>query len=407
MEEYSREASEYQMSEAPVSEPPYEHQWKIHDQKAQKNGPHRSIYWVRKKKQASGPAQSTKWISSSQYIGDWKENMKEGFGIQIYKNKDKYEGLWANNMRNGQGTYWRNEGGKLKREFTGDWFEDKRHGRGTFFYKNGDRYDGFWVDGKPQGEGRIIYANQDIYEGQWHEGKKSGYGVLVKKNGDHFEGHWVNDKKEGQGSYLFAEKNKLFVGEWVDDHPKCGIYTEVEDEEAPPKPNKPHFSDEYYMPVLPSIKLENPTDILEKAMNKTKKDRSRYRAQYIPIDEMFTPQELEDLQQAFDSVAQGESEVNMISLKTLFSEMGIFPTDEMLNDLLSSLGKEVDDDEISFELYARSVALLLEENQNMEENSDAHPGEEYESPVKSAHEFDINMGDYPQEYSQEEEGEDE
>lgn len=405
MEEYSREASEYQMSEAPVSEPPYEHQWKMHDQKAQKNGPHRSIYWVRKKKQASGPAQSTKWISSSQYIGDWKENMKEGFGIQIYKNKDKYEGLWANNMRNGQGTYWRNEGGKLKREFTGDWFEDKRHGRGTFFYKNGDRYDGFWVDGKPQGEGRIIYANQDIYEGQWHEGKKSGYGVLVKKNGDHFEGHWVNDKKEGQGSYLFAEKNKLFVGEWVDDHPKCGIYTEVEDEEAPPKPNKPHFSDEYYMPALPSIKLENPTDILEKAMNKTKKDRSRYRAQYIPIDEMFTPQELEDLQQAFDSVAQGESEVNMISLKTLFSEMGIFPTDEMLNDLLSSLGKEVDDDEISFELYARSVALLLEENQNMEENSDAHPGEEYESPVKSAHEFDINMADYPQEYSQEEEGE--
>lgn len=400
MEEYSQEASEYQMSEAPISEPAYEHQWKLNDQKAQKNGPHRSIYWVSKKKQTSGPAQSTKWVGSSQYIGDWKENMKEGFGIQIYKNKDKYEGLWGNNMRNGQGTYWRNEGGKLKREYTGDWFEDKRHGRGTFFYKNGDRYDGFWVDGKPQGEGRIIYANQDIYEGQWHEGKKSGYGVLVKKNGDHFEGHWVNDKKEGQGSYLFAEKNKLFVGEWVDDHPKCGIYTEVEDEDAPPKPLKPHFSDEYYMPTLPSIKLENPTDILEKAMNKTKKDRSRYRAQYIPIDEMFTPQELEDLQQAFDSVAQGESEVNMLSLKSLFSEMGIFPSDEMLNDLLRSLGKEVDDDEISFELYARAVALLLEENQNMEENSDAHPGEEYESPTKSAHESDINMGDYPQEYSQ-------
>lgn len=399
MDEYSQEGSEYQMSEAALSQPAFEHMWKKHDKKAQKNGPHRSIYWVRKTKQDIGSNKTEKWVSSSRYIGDWKENMKEGFGIQIYKNKDKYEGLWANNMRHGQGTYWRNEAGKLKREYTGDWFEDKRHGRGTFFYKNGDRYDGFWVQGKPQGEGRIIYANQDIYEGQWHEGKKSGYGVLVKKNGDHFEGHWVNDKKEGQGSYLFAEKNKLFVGEWVDDHPKCGIYTEVEDEDAAPRPSRPHFSDEYFMPALPSIKLENPTEILETAMNKTKKERAKYRAQYIPIDEMFTPQELEDLQQAFDSVAQGESEVNMLSLKTLFSEMGIFPSDEMLNDLLKSLGKEVDDDEISFELFARSVALLLEEN-NMEEDSDEHPGEERESPMKSAHESDLNMGDYQQEYSQ-------
>lgn len=409
MEEYSQEVSEYQVSEAPSSRLAFEHTWKVNDKKAQKNGPHRSIYWVKKNnklnnnKGTTDPSkpQPPKWVSSSRYIGDWKENTKEGFGIQIYKNKDKYEGLWANNCKHGQGTYWRNEGGKLKREYTGDWFENKMHGRGTFFYKNGDRYDGFWVNGKPQGEGRIIYDNQDtIYEGQWHEGKKSGYGVLVKKNGDHYEGHWVNNKKEGQGSYLFAEKNKLFVGEWVDDNPKCGIYTEVEDTEAPPRPKKPHFMDDYFMPSLPSLKLENPTEILEKAMGRTKKERARYRAQYIPLDEMFTPQELEDLQQAFDSVAQGESEVNMLTLKTLFSDMGIFPSDEMLNDLLKSLGKEIEDDEISFELYARSVALLLEENNHMDDNSDANPGEEKESPIKSAHESDLNMEDYPEEYSQ-------
>lgn len=158
--------------------------------------------------------------------------------------------------------------------------------------------------------------------------------------------------------------------------------------------------DDYFMPPLPGIKLENPTEVLEKAMEKTKKERSKYRAQYIPIDEMFTPQELEDLQQAFDSVAQGEAEVNMLSLKTLFSEMGIFPSDEMLNDLLKSLGKESEEDEINFELYARSVALLLEENNNLEENSDLHPGEERESPMKSGQESEINMGDYQQEYSQ-------
>jgi hypothetical protein len=52
----------------------------------------------------------------------------------------------------------------------------------------------------------------------------------------------------------------------------------------------------------------------------------------------------------------------MSSLKALFGSMGIFPTDEMLFELLKSCGKNNDDDIISFELFARSVALLLEEN---------------------------------------------
>ena len=42
--------------------------------------------------------------------------------------------------------------------------------------------------------------------------------------------------------------------------------------------------------------------------------------------------------------------------------MGIFPSDEMLNELLKSCGKEGNDDVISFDLFARTVALLLEEN---------------------------------------------
>ncbi len=104
-------------------------------------------------------------MSSSKYVGDWRDNCKEGFGIQYYKNGDKYEGMWSIDKRHGQGTYWRNENKKLRREYTGDWFEDKKHGRGTFFYKNGDRYDGYWVNGMPQGEGRMIYANENIYEG--------------------------------------------------------------------------------------------------------------------------------------------------------------------------------------------------------------------------------------------------
>lgn len=76
----------------------------------------------------------------------------------------------------------------------------------------------------------MIFKNGDVYVGQWFEGRRNGYGVLTKRIGDHFEGSWVNDLREGQGSYFYAESNKLFVGEYVDDMPKCGIYSEVVDE---------------------------------------------------------------------------------------------------------------------------------------------------------------------------------
>lgn len=242
----------------------------------------------KKKRQEDGSIKGELWQTASRYIGDWKDNCKEGFGIQHYKKGDKYEGMWAVDKRHGQGTYWRNEGGKLRREYTGDWFEDRMHGRGTFFYKNGDRYDGYWVNGLPQGEGRMIYANENIYEGQWHEGKRNGYGVLTKRNGDHFEGHWVEDQREGQGSYLYHEKNKLFVGEWVKDQPKTGVYTEVVDDETEQNPKKPYFTDNYTLPSIPELKLSDPTRLLEKAMERTKQERATFRVQHIPIEEMFT-----------------------------------------------------------------------------------------------------------------------
>jgi hypothetical protein len=53
-----------------------------HDAKAQKNGAHRSVYWVqKKKKQEDGSIKGEKWEGSSRYIGDWRDNCKEGFGI--------------------------------------------------------------------------------------------------------------------------------------------------------------------------------------------------------------------------------------------------------------------------------------------------------------------------------------
>ena len=91
------------------------------------------------------------------------------------------------------------------------------------------------------------------------------------------------------------------------------------------------------------MKLQDPTKILERAMERTKRERSKFRAQFIPIEEMFNYGELMDLKQAFEVVAQGEASVNILSLKTLFSEMGINPNDELLFELLRACGAPLDE----------------------------------------------------------------
>ena len=53
-------------------------------------------------------------------------------------------------------------------------------------------------------------------------------------------------------------------------------------------PKKPYFQDPYVLPPIPELKLQDPTRILEKAMERTKRVRSQFRTKFIPLEEMFT-----------------------------------------------------------------------------------------------------------------------
>ena len=119
----------------------------------------------------------------------------------------------------------------------------------------------------------------------------------------------------------------MFVGEWVNDTPKAGVYTQVEDEELLAKiPSKKYYTDPYFQPDLPTLLLKNPADVLDTAMESVKKARASYRAQHIPIEAMFTAPELTELQKAFDEAAQGNAFVDLLSLKTLLEGMEIYPS---------------------------------------------------------------------------------
>jgi len=64
---------------------------------------------------------NTSILNKANYKGQWKGEMRHGYGIQIWPDGAKYEGYWQN---------------------------DKAHGKGKFYHAEGDVYEGDWVEDK-------------------------------------------------------------------------------------------------------------------------------------------------------------------------------------------------------------------------------------------------------------------
>ena len=46
------------------------------------------------------------FIQISLFVGTWLDNLRDGVGIAIYPNGDRFEGIWRRGQRNGRGRYW-------------------------------------------------------------------------------------------------------------------------------------------------------------------------------------------------------------------------------------------------------------------------------------------------------------
>ncbi|KAI6648423.1 MORN repeat-containing protein 3 [Oopsacas minuta] len=150
----------------PTSEP----LWKTWDLLSQKEGIRHSVYD----------------INGDKYVGEWKDNQKDGKGSSYSRNgRIIYNGDWKNNLRHGFGTLSiRNENMQLVKEYVGGWKYDKRHGYGTRYYGKNDYYEGEWYADMRSGWGRKFYVDGSVYEGEWLDDKRSGDGILRLANQD-------------------------------------------------------------------------------------------------------------------------------------------------------------------------------------------------------------------------------
>ncbi|CDW85171.1 protein kinase domain containing protein [Stylonychia lemnae] len=114
----------------------------------------------------------------------WKNNLKDGYGRQIYDIGSYYIGEFKNGKRNGYG---------------------------KFYYKDGSIYEGQWVNDIKEGLGFYKWIKGDQYCGQWVNGQRKGVGVSTLKNGDIYLGQFINNLHHGIRLYIAKDDGQIEI----------------------------------------------------------------------------------------------------------------------------------------------------------------------------------------------------
>ena len=163
------------------------------------------------------------------YKGSWNYcNKKEGYGIYIDSNGNKYIGFWKNDKFNGKGCLYATNGdfykgdfsfGKMegnglyhssqeKYDYIGNFINNKFHGKGKLIYEDNTKYEGNFLEGYMEGEGNLLFPDGSFYQGNFEKNKFNGKGQFFFENGKTYNGDWKNNAMDGFGVFTWDEEIK-------------------------------------------------------------------------------------------------------------------------------------------------------------------------------------------------------
>ena len=172
------------------------------------------------------------------FQGEFKFNNLNGFGYEFYSNKLNnklnnflYEGFWRNGLKDGYGILHTEKinylqkysNGRLiysimekfwnKNNYYGEYFNEKFEGFGILNYSNGDKFEGWFKNDLKNGSGIYYWKDGDFYIGNFVEDKREGKGKFYVKNKIVYDGNWKNNNFCGFGRYFYKNGN-VFEGNW-------------------------------------------------------------------------------------------------------------------------------------------------------------------------------------------------
>ena len=147
----------------------------------------------------------------SLYKGSWNfKGQKEGFGIFIDSQGNKFIGEWKNDKFEGKGRIFSINGDC----YEGDFICGQMHGHGMFICRvGGYSYLGEFKNNKFDGRGKLIYDDNTKYEGDFSEGYMHGEGNLIFKDGSCYKGLFDKNCFHGKGKFTFHDGRK-YNGDW-------------------------------------------------------------------------------------------------------------------------------------------------------------------------------------------------
>ena len=136
------------------------------------------------------------------YKGSWnfETYKKEGFGILIDDNGNKYIGYWKNDYMNGKGRLFNKDGDYFEGNFLNGDFTN-----GKLILKNGYIYEGDFLNGKKNGKGKEILKNEFSFEGNFSNGKRNGEGIYKWEDGSIYNGNFTNGIINGKGNFKWND----------------------------------------------------------------------------------------------------------------------------------------------------------------------------------------------------------
>ena len=116
------------------------------------------------------------------YEGEWKRNKEHGRGKLMTADRRRiiYEGEFERGRMQGHGTYYYAQADNsralskdgLGSRYIGEFKENMRNGTGKYFLPDGSVYDGTWREGMMSGRGIFTWPDKSVYDGEWKDGKR-------------------------------------------------------------------------------------------------------------------------------------------------------------------------------------------------------------------------------------------
>lgn len=147
----------------------------------------------------------------TKYEGEWKNSMRNGYGIENYEEGSVYRGTFLNGKKHGIGIYiWMD-----KSSYEGEWSNNYLNGYGKYIYSDGSVYTGSWYYNKMEGLGEYVFPSKRTYFGYFKNSIKSGFGMLYNSEEKKaYIGFWDRNKQNGLGEFI--NNYKVIYGEWKD-----------------------------------------------------------------------------------------------------------------------------------------------------------------------------------------------